>query len=110
MAQITALIGRVLQFLLLAERGMNEIPAQTPSSSLIVRPDQPLIGVLHQEDGQEVMRYFTEEESADATLGSTTPTDALRLAGAWSDLDWEEMEKGLDRIRHESPPSAPLEG
>jgi hypothetical protein len=34
--------------------------------------------------------------------------DALRLAAAWRDLDWEDMERGLDRIRHESPPSPPL--
>jgi hypothetical protein len=86
---------------------MTEFPS--PLSNFTVRRDQPLIGVLRQENGQEVMRYFTEEESADAALDSSTPARALELAGVWSDLDWEELEKGLDQIRHESPPSAPLE-
>ena len=30
------------------------------------------------------------------------------LAGAWSDLDWDEAEKELDRIRHESNPTPPI--
>ena len=29
----------------------------------------------------------------------------LALARSWSDLDWDEMEKALDRIRHESKPT-----
>jgi len=35
--------------------------------------------------------------------------ETLALAGSWSDLDWDEMEKSLDRIRHESKPTPPLE-
>ena len=35
--------------------------------------------------------------------------DALRLAGAWSHLDWEEMVEALDRMRHESKPTPPIE-
>ena len=34
--------------------------------------------------------------------------DALALAGAWSDLKDDEFE-ALDRIRHESKPSLPIE-
>ena len=26
----------------------------------------------------------------------------MSVIGAWSDLDWDEMERELDRIRHES--------
>lgn len=33
---------------------------------------------------------------------------ALALAGAWSDLNWDEMEADLDRIRHQTPPSPPF--
>jgi hypothetical protein len=32
----------------------------------------------------------------------------LALAGAWADLDWEEAEAELDRIRHESQPTPPI--
>lgn len=41
-----------------------------------------------------------EQEAIDETLA---------LAGSWSDLDWDEMETTLDRIRHESKPTPPLE-
>ena len=34
--------------------------------------------------------------------------ETLSLAGAWSDLDWNETLQQLDRIRHESKPSPPL--
>jgi hypothetical protein len=30
--------------------------------------------------------------------------DVLNLAGAWSDLDWEEVEAALARIRQDSKP------
>ena len=33
---------------------------------------------------------------------------ALSLAGSWDDLDWDEMEAALDRIRHDSPPTPPI--
>jgi hypothetical protein len=35
--------------------------------------------------------------------------DALSLAGAWSHLDWDDMVDALDRIRHESKPTPPIE-
>lgn len=75
---------------------------------LLVRPDQPLIGVILQENSQEVVRYFAEEAQADAAIPQNTTQDALSLAGAWSDLNWSEVERELDRIRHESPPSPPI--
>jgi len=31
--------------------------------------------------------------------------EVLALAGAWSDLDSEELEKGLALIRRQSPPA-----
>ena len=34
---------------------------------------------------------------------------ALDLAGAWSDLDWDDMEAELYRIGHSTPPSPPIE-
>ena len=71
--------------------------------------NQPLIGIPFRENGKEVIRYFSEEEQADQAVSENVTKEALRLAGAWSDLDWDEMEKELDRIRHESKPTPPIE-
>jgi cell division GTPase FtsZ len=71
-------------------------------------PGQPLIGVMTEEQGREVVRYFTAEQDADRVLVEDTTQAALALAGAWSDLAWEELEQALDRIRHESQPTPPL--
>ncbi|MBI2848965.1 MAG: hypothetical protein HYX88_02425 [Chloroflexi bacterium] len=76
--------------------------------SLLVRSDQPLIGLILKEDSQEIVRYFAEETEADAAISQDNTRDALSLAGAWSELKWDDMEKGLERIRHESPPSPPI--
>lgn len=77
-------------------------------ASLVVGGDQPLIGVVVFEDGRETVHYFCTEEDAEQAISSTATQDALALAGAWSDLDWGEMEAGLDRIRHQTPPSPPI--
>ncbi len=68
--------------------------------------DQPLIGIM--DDHQRHVRYFITEEDANATLPDVDLEEALALAGAWSDLDWEAMEDGLERLRHESKPTLPL--
>ena len=34
---------------------------------------------------------------------------ALSAFGAWSDMDWEETREALDRIRHESTPTPPID-
>jgi hypothetical protein len=77
-------------------------------TSVQADPGQPLIGVMTEEQGIEVVRYFTTEADADRVLVEDTTQAALALAGAWSDLAWDELEKALDRIRHESPPTPPL--
>ena len=84
----------------------NERLHQGPG--FVVRHDQPLLGVPFQEEGQEVICYFAEEGQADASIPQSATQEALRLAGAWHDLDWDTMEQALHRIRHESPPSPPL--
>lgn len=78
------------------------------SASFTTHSDQPLIGILLQEDNEEVVQYFTEEAEADVANAARSINDVLKLAGVWKDLDWDEMEKGLDRIRHESRPTPPL--
>jgi hypothetical protein len=71
-------------------------------------PGQPLIGVMTEEQGIEVVRYFTQEADADRVLVEDTTQAALALAGAWSNLAWDELAQALDRIRHESQPTPPL--
>ncbi len=79
------------------------------SAVLIVYPDQPLIGIPGREGDREVIRYFATEEEYEEQATSAGIQKALSLAGAWSDLDWDEMERALDRIRHESVPTPPIE-
>jgi hypothetical protein len=92
---------------------MSENEPETPNMEasqrlgLTIRSDQPLIGLIEQHDGQEVTRYFTEE--ADTARSDGAVQAALSAVGAWSDLDWHEMEQALDRIRHESPPTPPID-
>jgi hypothetical protein len=77
-------------------------------TSVQADPGQPLIGIITEEQGHEVVRYFTKEADADRVLVEDTTQAALALAGVWSDLAWDELEQALDRIRHESPPTPPL--
>jgi hypothetical protein len=80
---------------------------EEPSTSLVVVDGEPLIGIVLEEGGREVVRYFISEEEADR-LVHVSLGGAFELAGAWRDLDWDHMARQLDRIRHESPPSSPL--
>lgn len=76
-------------------------------TTLTVPIDRPLIGVIEIEDGREVVRYTTEDPADSPGLSPTT-LRALSVIGAWSDLDWDEAERELDRIRHgdrRMPPS-----
>lgn len=82
---------------------------QSDKDSLRVGPGQPLIGVVVREGGQQVTRFFTGTDR-----GADRPSGRARkgmrsFAGIWSDLDWEETEQALDRIRHESKPTPPID-
>jgi hypothetical protein len=77
-------------------------------TSVQADPGQPLIGVMTEVQGREVVRYFTQEQDADRVLVEDTTQAALALAGAWNDLAWDELAQALDRIRHESQPTPPL--
>jgi hypothetical protein len=67
---------------------------------------QPLIGIPFQENGKEVIRYFSEETQADHAVSHDATEKAP--AGAWSDLNFEEMLNALDHIRHDSKPTPPI--
>ena len=75
----------------------------------IVRRDQPLIGVPLEEGGQEVVRYFTDEVEADRALGQETVQQALGVIGAWQAIDTPDALDILDRIRHDSKPTPPID-
>lgn len=80
-----------------------------PPLQVVVRGDQALIGLMEREGSAEVTRYFTQEDEADAAVTDDDIRAALSTIGAWSDLDWDEMEAALDQLRHESRPTPPIE-
>lgn len=77
--------------------------------SLTVPEDRPLIGVPARENGREVVRSSTDETAADAAQTDDDLRRALAAIGSWSDLDGEDVLAALDRIRHESEPTPPLD-
>jgi hypothetical protein len=60
------------------------------------------------DEGQAWEFYWTEEE-VDEAITDEDIQEALALAGAWSDLDADEVLAELDRIRHANPPTPLLE-
>ena len=92
---------------------MADVPAHL-TERLTTRRDQPLIGVPIRQGADEVVQYFTSEAEADRALAheSADIERVPRLIGAWEHIDAEEgpdMLEELDRLRHESKPSPPLE-
>ncbi len=65
-------------------------------------PDQHLIGIFVEVNGHETIRYFRDEVEADVALAGQDIEEVLALAGAFSDLDWDEAKRALDQIRHQS--------
>lgn len=59
---------------------------------------------------REMMRYsvVTETEPASTDEIPESIRNALSLAGAWSDLDDDEMDEALWHIRHDSVPTPPM--
>jgi hypothetical protein len=86
---------------------MSERAFSTSRLSAVVGP--PLIGLVLEEDGRQVVRYFADEEVADAAVAEHALGRALAAIGSWRDLDWDETLAALDRIRHESEPTPPIE-
>jgi hypothetical protein len=78
------------------------------TAGFIVQRNQPLIGIISHDEGQDVIHYFAEEAEADAAISSNVIQEVLDLAGSWSDLNWDVVEEELHRIRHESSPTPPI--
>jgi hypothetical protein len=76
--------------------------------SLAATAEQPLIGLVLEEDGQQVVRYFADEAEADAAVAEYALDRALAAIGSWRNLDWNDAVEELDRIRHESE-ATPIE-
>ena len=87
---------------------MTEREPQQPGSLLAER-DAPLFSVVERVGDEEVVRYFTYESAREPAVIATSVQDALATLGAWGDLDWDAAFDELDRIRHESQPSPPVE-
>lgn len=79
------------------------------SVGVFVGGDQPLIGVPVHVNGREAVRYFANEAEADAALSQSDVDAALSAIGAWGDLDYEATQAALEHIRHETPPTPPIE-
>ena len=75
----------------------------------MVERDQPVVATPLIEDGREVVRDAVETETTTPSPLPDSVLNALSLAGAWDDLDWNETVEALDRIRHESRPTPPIE-
>ena len=84
---------------------MADVRSRSVQAHLVAPDDRPLIGVVEREGDRDVVRYFTDEEEASAATPPASVQRALRLLGAWSDLDWDEAVAELDRIRHGNPPT-----
>jgi hypothetical protein len=68
-----------------------------------------LFGVPIDENGHEAVRFFVEETDAALDVDDEGVRQALSMIGAWRDLDWTHALDELDRIRHESRPTPPID-
>ena len=80
----------------------------TSDRSITARSTEPLVAIFVEEAGEEVVRYFPEDV-ADATTSDEATRAALAAIGSCSDLEWDRWAAELDRIRHESPPTPPID-
>jgi hypothetical protein len=83
-------------------------PQLDRTAGFIVPRNQPLIGIISYDDGQENVHYFSEEKEAEAAISSNAIQEILNMAGSWGDLNWDIVEEELYRIRHESSPTPPI--
>jgi hypothetical protein len=85
-----------------AERHAENVPV------LIVRSDQPLVVATCTGDDAQLC-YFADDLVDNEADSAPVAQAALDAIGSWSDLDWDDVETELDRIRHESTPTPPIE-
>lgn len=78
-------------------------------AAVTVGEGEALVAVPVDEDGRETTLYFVDDVAADAALGDDGVREALGAIGGWRHLDWEQAVDELDRIRHASRPTPPIE-
>lgn len=88
---------------------MESRPRTLPVPTLSVRADQALVAVPASENGHDVTLVFAEDDVDTQADADQTLQAALAAIGSWSDLDWEATITALERIRHESEPTPPIE-
>ena len=71
-------------------------------NTLTVRSDQMLFAIPFDDGGIEETIFTTDDVEL-------TGEDPIKLAGAWSDLNWDDAQAFFDRLDQESVPSAPLQ-
>ncbi len=78
-------------------------PHERQTHALTVRSDQMLFAIPVEEEGIEETLFTTEdiEPAGD---------EPIKLAGAWSHLNWDEALAFFDRLDRESVPSDPILG
>ena len=79
-----------------------------PVPYLVVEEGTSLVAIPIDVDGRKPICYIPEQNAVDESELPEAVRDALNLAGAWSDLDWEEVQAALERIRQDSKPLAPV--
>jgi len=70
---------------------------------------EPIFALPIREHGRLGTRIVVGEEALEAARAEVALEEALALAGAWDDLDFDEMMDDFERIRHASPPSPPID-
>lgn len=85
-------------------------PDREPASNgitMIRCVGEPILMRPIDDEGLE-WEYFWTEEAADAAVTDEDIQLALDAAGAWSDLDADEVLAGLERLRRERKPTPPI--
>jgi hypothetical protein len=80
-------------------------------NSLVVRQGQRLVSVSEFDGSEKITRLYVEDiaEPDTGTITDDMIARARSVIGAWDDLDWGETVEALDRIRHESRPTPPID-
>lgn len=82
--------------------------AERVRHSIAAHSSEPLFGVFVEADSDEV-QYLVDDLETPVEQPSADAQAALSVIDAWSDMEWEALADSLDRIRHETPPTPPIE-
>ncbi len=77
----------------------NVVIMSIQPSTITTTQNQPLIGIPFEEDGKEIIRYFSEEAQANKAVAADKTEETLKLAGACSDLPCIDLEY-FDHLVH----------